>query len=149
MTPEQSQKECEEQHAQQLAFDASANGQNGRHLCTLDCLLQPELAKASKQVREETLRIFYGVNSFHLELSNFHVEYHPRTLKPLNRSPTDWWRAMGDTNLRCIKSLTLVGHPSDSRPEAGLIFTYSKRGKSAGRVNIVQHEHVELEDTEG
>jgi len=99
-------------------------------------------------VREETLPIFYGVNSFHLELSNFHIGYNSRTLKPLRRSPTDWWRAMGDTNLRCTKSLTLVGHPSDSRPEAGLIFTYSKRGEAAGRVDIVQHEYIELEDDE-
>lgn len=114
-----------------------------RHLCTLDCLAQPGLTVVSRRVREEALPAFYSVNSFHFEMSNFHIAGGSGTCKKHGRSPMDWWRATGDTNLRCIRSLTLVGHPLNSRMESGVVMKYDGRTKEFA---IVEREDLSEKD---
>ena len=41
------------------------------HFCSLDCLLQPAITLVNRQMRRESLAMFYHVNVFHLEMSNF------------------------------------------------------------------------------
>lgn len=103
-------------------YCASANVES-RHSCTLDCLLQPALTYINRQVREEVLPLFYSVNKFHFELCNFTLAVHGRwCFRP--RSPVDWWRAIGDSNLRNIRQLNVFG-PSDT-PFDGIMMKYRK-----------------------
>ena len=37
------------------------------HLCSLDCLMQPTITMVNRQIRSETLPLFYGMHDFHLE----------------------------------------------------------------------------------
>lgn len=53
-------------------------------------------------------------------MSNF---IHREHGTPLRESPTDWWRAAGDTNLRSIRSLTLVS----GRERLGLTLHYDRK----------------------
>lgn len=54
------------------------------------------------------------------------------------------WRAIGDTNLRTIRHLSLVGHPLNAVPEGGVVINYDKRQNT---VSFVNHEHIpETED---
>ena len=80
-----------------------------KHFCILDCLLQPAITRTCVQIRAESLAMFYTVNTFHFEMDNFAlvsraIRPHVRVGESLwnVRSPIDWWRAIGDTNLRQI-----------------------------------------------
>lgn len=46
--------------------DSDAELQFSGHLCTMQCVKQPALTKASRQVRDEALSIFYSENKFHI-----------------------------------------------------------------------------------
>ena len=94
-------------------FFHSSNHLNN-HFCTLDCLQQPALTQVNQQIRGETLQIFYAINRFHVEMGNFHLNDH-YTYRAEFRSPADWWRAIGDINLRLIHDFTLMAHRKHDR----------------------------------
>ena len=71
------------------------------HLCSLNCLMQPEVTKVSRQLREETLPLFYGIHKFHLELSNNWVV----VAKPVSASPSYRGGGMWETRI-CVSSTT-------------------------------------------
>lgn len=100
------------------------------HACTKACLLQPAISRISRQLRYETLPIFYGINKIHIDATAFsYVGSDPGT-------PADWWRVIGDTNLRMIKSLRLVRrnlNENIKRKRFDFTFSESKR-----RVRTVQ-----------
>lgn len=115
-------------------FNKSTN-RRCNHLCTLDCLAQPGLTIVNRQLREETLPIFYNINRFHFEMSNF---TRPGHWKPDSRSPIDWWPAAGDTNLRSIRSMTLIsGHE-----RSGLTLRCDRKN-----VTVESNETAEVWDT--
>lgn len=62
-------------------------------------------------MREEMLSVFYGIHTFHLEMSNFEVT-DVEGLPNRTWSPVKWWRAIEDTNLRRITRLSIVLHPT-------------------------------------
>ena len=51
------------------------------------------------------------------------------------RSPTDWWRAIGDTNLRLLRSLSLVVHPMNGHQFHGVSVSYHKPLQKVSCVN--------------
>jgi hypothetical protein len=66
----------------------------------MDCLVQPPITFVNVQTRLETLPIFYAINKFHFETSNFGG-------LGSNDSFVEWWRVTGDTNLRFIRSFSI------------------------------------------
>ena len=87
----------------------SANSKNS-HFCKLECLLQPSVSMVNAQLRRESLFVFYGINQFHLEMDNFHLHTHEGECTMANKSPADWYRAIGDDNIRAIRRLSLGAH---------------------------------------
>ena len=81
------------------------------HFCKLDCLVPPTISCVNKQLRSESLSIFYGMNRFHIELANFELTKEMCNTKRegLTRAPCDWWRTIGDSNLNLVRELTIVG----------------------------------------
>ena len=74
-----------------------ANCLYSRHFCNKSCLAQPAVTRVSRQLREETLRMFYGTNSFcfcfFYDLWLCH----------------DFCPAIGDIKLRMLKSFAFIG----------------------------------------
>lgn len=89
--------------------DAPAPKRSPGHICTRSCLLQPLLSRTCAQLRSETLPVFYRVNAFHLEWSA--LSY----WGSIPEAPAQWWRAIGDTNLRSMASLRLVSRHHDRK----------------------------------
>lgn len=95
------------------------------HICTLACQLQPSLTQVSRQIRDETLPVFYGANTFH-------VAFDPPLLQQpdvfgvrksdMRAWPRAWWRAIGDTNLRMIKH---VRYDTSTYQRVRLVFAAS------------------------
>ena len=82
-------------------------------------------------MREEVLGVFYSINSFHFEMSNFEVTDISGLPVP-SWSPVKWWRAIQDTNLRRITMLSLVCHPSNKDVKGvHLMFRYRWVGRKA------------------
>lgn len=84
----------------------------------MECLVQPPVAFVNVQTRLEALPIFYSVNRFHFEMVIFRVKNEPPLVALIytpsppdyqGRCPPDWWRAIGDTNLRSITQLSVAG----------------------------------------
>lgn len=95
--------------AERERFDQSAAKRTG-HDCSLDCLVQPPLTRVCRLFRCESLPVFYGKNHIHLELGNWRK---PRLAQLPKRSPVDWWRAVGEMNLRLISTVSIaVSHHS-------------------------------------
>lgn len=106
------------------------------HFCTVDCLVQPAITFVNRQVRKESLALFYHVNTFHLEISNFahqrSVAWHSlpcQDPKP-QRAPFDWLRAIGDRNLDTISCFEIVGQGLYDAAESGLMVRYDRRKKT-------------------
>ena len=83
------------------------------HVCQPECLLQPALTRVNRQVRLESLPVFYSENDFYLEL--------PQKLRhsglPL---PITWWRAIGNSRLKPIKSLSIHFHDHINAARLGI-----------------------------
>lgn len=82
------------------------------HFCKLKCLLQPPISMVNAQFRQESLPTFYGVNQFHVEIENFHVQ--PQDDASPNecyvaKSPRDRYRTIGDENIKAINRLSFGG----------------------------------------
>ncbi|KAK6442930.1 hypothetical protein LTR95_000808 [Oleoguttula sp. CCFEE 5521] len=75
------------------------------HRCTQDCLSPPPLTRTCRQLRNETLLLFYGVNHFHFELRQFTVLDSKGTG---GFSVDDWLRFVEDTHLRCIPNFSMA-----------------------------------------
>ncbi|KAK3644964.1 hypothetical protein LTR56_009351 [Elasticomyces elasticus] len=69
------------------------------HVCNKACLFEPALARVSRQMRTESLGIFYGNNSFHFLVNT-------RACVP--ELPVRFWRGIGDTSLRMIKNFNIT-----------------------------------------
>lgn len=104
-----------------------------KHFCTPNCLRPPHGAsKTCRRMREEVLAVFYSVNVFHLEMSNFEVT-DIEGLPIRKWSPVQWWRAIGDTNLRRITSFNMVCHPStrEVKNDVNMLLNYGWVGGNA------------------
>jgi hypothetical protein len=109
-------------------WDSSPNVQNN-HFCTLECLLQPPIAMVNKMLRREALPLFYSNNHFHLELSNFHVHsFESQGNCEMTKSPVQWYRAIGNENIKEIERLSLGGfiptHRLNEFKHHGVLQTY-------------------------
>lgn len=93
--------------------------------CTLDCLVQPPLTRTNRQIREEALPIFYSNHTFIFDLqSNFCRQ----------RAINDWWRAVGDTNLRSIRHMRFTC-PTRINKHSEFSFEYMRpSGQAEGRL---------------
>lgn len=97
------------------------------HVCTLRCLKQPALTKVSSQIRSEALPVFYRANKFHIEAINFFKAKDGFNSGPKGL-PQIWWRAVGDTNLRMIRSLNLFGQSEFGEIfDRGVMIKYRKQ----------------------
>jgi len=108
-------------------FEESAAARNG-HDCCFACLAQPPLTRVCPLIRDEALASFYSVNHFHLEFSHWSTAQ--KDALP-SRGPLDWWRAIGDTNLRCIKRMSMVfdvTDPAADNAAYGISVDVSPRG---------------------
>ena len=105
-------------------FDKTANHTSG-HYSRLDCLLQPPITYVNRQIRAESLSLFYQINKFHFELDNF-VLNRPRDRQNETKIPPDWWRAIGDHNLRSIADLNMFGQCFQAHPYEGNMIKYRK-----------------------
>ena len=111
-------------------FKQSSNSQS-QHFCSPGCLLQPEVSKVGRQMREEALAVFYGSNHIHFEMSNFEVTDISGLILE-EWLPMDWWRAIGDSNLRRIGKMSLVCHPSAYEyGQTHIMFEYRRGGVEA------------------
>lgn len=132
--------------AKQAAIDKKKVFFRG-HVCSPACLLQPALTQASRQVRANTLPIFYGVNKFVFDTRNFRAEVScfngaSRELDDkVSLIPKMWWRAIGDTNLRAINHLRIVrlgGTVFGTEDKVKFEFTYEK-AKGKAEVMVVRN----------
>jgi hypothetical protein len=115
-TPEQRQEKVDLADERRRFFNRSSNARSN-HFCTPLCLLQPPITLVNKQLRSEVLPVFYEVNRFHFEMGNFPVTQRDgRPSTGESWSPTRWWRAIGDTNLRSIGRISFTCHPSVEFP---------------------------------
>lgn len=119
-------QQIEEHNRHQSGIWANSPNFRFNHYCTLDCLLQPSLTLVSRQVRAESLPFFYSGNKFHLEMSNFVLATTTEKWRRIMRSPTDWWRAAGDTNLGHIRHLSLFVPSSSTYHTFGVMIKYSR-----------------------
>ncbi|KAK4894694.1 hypothetical protein LTR27_007082 [Elasticomyces elasticus] len=69
------------------------------HVCNKACLFEPALARVSRQLRTESLGIFYGNNTFRFLVNT--GAYMPEL-------PVRFWRGIGDTSLRMIKNFNIT-----------------------------------------
>ena len=111
------------------------------HFCTDKCLRpRSGISRTCRQLREEVLAVFYGSHTFHFEMSNFEIT-DPDGLPVRSWSPLRWWRAIGDTNLRRITSLSLSCQPTSKElKEVTVMLTY----RWVGRNIEVSIERTEL-----
>ncbi|KAK4950378.1 hypothetical protein LTR10_011359 [Elasticomyces elasticus] len=79
------------------------------HVCSYMCLLQPALTRASRQLRTECLPLFYSTNESRLMLNvNPNMDAaNPRATKDIHPLAVKFWRTVGDTHLRTMKTFVL------------------------------------------
>lgn len=78
---------------------------------------QPTISKVNKQLRAETLPIFYSSNTFLAELSD------PEDLT----TAKNWLAALGDRNIRHLRHLILSGWTNIEHHEPGMQTTWRYR----------------------
>jgi hypothetical protein len=72
-------------------------------------LVQPNVSKVSRRMREESLNVFYGRNKFFLDLRGWKHGSYPRRWTPFDVF-RHWITAIGDANAARIRSLTFFSH---------------------------------------
>jgi hypothetical protein len=100
-----------------------------------------------REIGEEVLPVFHSANKFHLEKDNFSFKNTPAAQQTL-RSPIQWWRAMGDANLRSIRELKILGQCMYGPTSSGMIVKYRRPRGSAEILKISYvpaHFHLEAE----
>lgn len=102
------------------------------HVCSPACLVQPALTRVSRQLRDEALPVFYRCNKVYFDASTFFFS------KDILRMPVNWWRGIGNSNLRALRRLEitdLIWLKDGSGDVGHFRFTYERvRGK--GRVSV-------------
>ena len=101
---------------------------------------KPALTRVCYQIREEALPALYSVNKFHLEMYNSSFKNDP-TVDEVLWSPVHWWRAIGDTNLRYIRELSIVGQCMYGPTVSGVMIKYNR---SRGSRDIFDINYVLL-----
>lgn len=102
-------------------WEKTANNISG-HYCKLSCLLQPRITHVNRQVRAESLSMFYHINKIHIELGNFVL---PRKGPGKNvKIPADWWRAIGNHNLKFVANFNIFGQCFRAFSEKGNMIKY-------------------------
>ena len=72
-------------------------------------LLQPNISKVCRRMRNESLDIFYSRNKFFLDLRGWKGASYPRKWTPLDIFER-WITAIGDTNAKSIRSVSFFSH---------------------------------------
>lgn len=72
-------------------------------------LVQPNVSKVSRRMREESLNVFYGRNKFVLDLRGWKHESYPRRWTPFDVFG-HWIMAIGDENAARIRHVTFFSH---------------------------------------
>ncbi|KAK5744544.1 hypothetical protein LTR17_001938 [Elasticomyces elasticus] len=93
------------------------------HVCDKTCLLAPPLTRVNRQLRSESLSLFYSVNTFRFMLDTILTDQSLAL-------PSKYWRCIGDTNLRNITHFSVssrirtlqVIHRHDSAPDVHIRF---------------------------
>ncbi|KAK3658382.1 hypothetical protein LTR56_001793 [Elasticomyces elasticus] len=93
------------------------------HVCDSTCLLAPPLTRVNRQLRSESLSLFYSVNTFRFMLDTILTDQSLAL-------PSKYWRCIGDTNLRNITHFSVssrirtlqVIHRHDSAPDVHIRF---------------------------
>ncbi|KAK4555310.1 hypothetical protein LTR86_007607 [Recurvomyces mirabilis] len=85
------------------------------HVCTLECLTQPNLTMVSKAVRQEALAMFYSCNRFEIRgLGGTRVEGDDVFwTSDAGSYARRWWCDIGDHNIRSIKHMYLSTSEAD------------------------------------
>lgn len=109
------------------------------HLCYIDCLRQPALTKVSKQVRSETLPVFYGMNEFHFEMGNF-------IKSSIAQSPVGLWRALDRDSLSLIRKLNVMGLGVFDHRNEGIMVQYRKTVSDADGESQITKARSEFGD---
>ncbi|KAK3697350.1 hypothetical protein LTR37_017495 [Vermiconidia calcicola] len=78
------------------------------HICDSHCLIQPPLTQVSRQIRSETLPVFYAENDF--------AFITPKLKNPEGSVAGSWWRCIGDINLGHIRSMALFDDSGELEP---------------------------------
>jgi hypothetical protein len=72
-------------------------------------LVQPNVSKVCRRMREESLNVFYGRNKFVLDLRGWKHGSYPRRWTPFEVFG-HWITTIGDQNARRIRNLTFFSH---------------------------------------
>lgn len=72
-------------------------------------VVQPNISKASRQMRKESLDVFYGRNKFFLDLRGWKDSSYPRKWTP-RMIFEHWVAAIGDENAARLRSLSFFSH---------------------------------------
>jgi hypothetical protein len=72
-------------------------------------LMQPNVTKVNRQMREEALNVFYGRNKFVLDVRGWKHDSYPRRWTPFEVF-IHWIMAIGDENTARIRNLTFISH---------------------------------------
>jgi len=92
--------------------------------------------QVNRQLRLEALHTFYTINRFHFELSNFDILASPRSKG--HRLPPDWWRSIGDTNLRLIRPLSFAAFLFSARySEREAVFAFHQRQQKLTKASVL------------
>ncbi|KAI6800214.1 hypothetical protein KC332_g621 [Hortaea werneckii] len=72
-------------------------------------VLQPNISRVSKRMREESLAVFYGKNKFLIDLRGWKHPAYPKDWTPLT-IVTRWIHAIGDENAARLRHLSFVSY---------------------------------------
>ncbi|KAK5687711.1 hypothetical protein LTS10_001851 [Elasticomyces elasticus] len=76
----------------------------GNMSMTCDCARQPPITRVSRQVREETLAMFYSINHFVIQADCIFVMMDPASLWRIAKA---WLGAIGQEHAESIKDITI------------------------------------------
>ena len=96
----------------------------------------------NRQIRTDVLPRYYGNVRFHFDMRRFAVtDIRGKRIKTW--SPVDWWRSIGDTNLRSIRSMDIVCEATSLRhgwKRFTLGYRHPKEGGRTVTLDIVDLE---------
>lgn len=115
------------------------------HVCGPECLLQPALSQVCRQLRAETLPIFYGINSFHFDTTSYYDPHKkhilvsdgglgPAAVHPGN--PRAWWRTIGDSNLRLVRYIRVVDRAESEVGTPDVEVVVDRRGVGGEKAQV-------------
>lgn len=113
-------------------------------------LKQPPLTRVCKQLREETLPIYYGANTFLMHVwENESEKIKGRTQKLYSQGTRPWLKSIGEENRGMINSVVLESDDKET-PVSAARFTSACRAAGVGLDNAMvtsyYQEEVEYND---